>query len=142
MRLASDPTVIYGLLVEAYSKDESIKQTKFTKVYELLKLGKNQEALTIAVRILKKENLNLLHASKLQYNTYRYTELPPSPIANPSNISILAALNPLNTNYRFFVAKDDRSHLFAETEKEHINNINTYRKWKNSLSSKPNEKQK
>ncbi|MDH4128545.1 MAG: endolytic transglycosylase MltG [Spirochaetota bacterium] len=132
MRLACDPTVIYGLLREAYSKDLKIKQSKFTLVYDLLKRGKTQEALNIAVRILRKEKLNLSHASVSKYNTYRYTELPPSPIANPSDKSILAALNPQNTKYRYFVAKNDKSHLFAETENEHNKNIKSFREWKNS----------
>lgn len=60
------------------------------------------------------------------YNSYVYTELPPGPIANPRLESILAVLNPSDTNYLYFVAKPDGSHAFAETFEEHLNNIEEF----------------
>ncbi len=63
------------------------------------------------------------------YNTYRYKGLPPSPIANPSREAIISALNPDDTNYIYFVAQNDKTHLFATTYKEHLQNIKIYRKW-------------
>ncbi len=46
----------------------------------------------------------------------------PGPIANPSNSAILAALNPTNTNYFFFVS-DGKVTYFAATKPEHDKNI-------------------
>lgn len=54
------------------------------------------------------------------FNTYMYTGLPPSPIASPGLSSLKAAVNPKETNYKFFVAKGDGSHIFSETYEEHI----------------------
>ena len=53
------------------------------------------------------------------YNTYKYKGLPPGPINNPGRLSILAALFPANTNYLYFVARGDGSHVFSRTAKEH-----------------------
>lgn len=47
------------------------------------------------------------------YNTYRYAGLPPGPIASPGRPSIVAALNPANVTYRFFVAHPDGRHEFT-----------------------------
>ncbi|MEX0935116.1 MAG: endolytic transglycosylase MltG [Candidatus Paceibacterota bacterium] len=53
------------------------------------------------------------------YNTYRYPGLPPGPISNPGLASIEAALNPIKTEYLFYLADlNGRTH-FAETFEEH-----------------------
>jgi UPF0755 protein len=65
------------------------------------------------------------------YNTYVINGLPPTPIANPGRASIEAAVNPLDTDYIFFVAKtlDPRDgHLFAVTLDEHNENVAAYRR--------------
>ena len=61
------------------------------------------------------------------YNTYLYGGLPPGPIANPGLASIQAVVRPATTNYLFFVAKGDGTHVFAETLEEHLRNIEQYR---------------
>ena len=60
------------------------------------------------------------------YNTYRRTGLPPGPIANPGLDAITAVIRPAQTNYLYFVAKEDGSHAFAETLEEHLRNIELY----------------
>ena len=60
------------------------------------------------------------------YNTYRYSGLPPGPIAAPRLESILAVIRPADTNYLFFVAKPNGSHAFAETFEEHQRNIEEF----------------
>lgn len=63
------------------------------------------------------------------YNTYKYKGLPPSPIAMPGVSSIEAALNPIQHTYLFYVAdRETGFHHFAETFKEHEENIEKY--WK------------
>jgi UPF0755 protein len=61
------------------------------------------------------------------YNTYVYAGLPPGPIANPGLASIQAVVRPAATDYLFFVAEGDGSHLFAETLEEHLRNVERYR---------------
>jgi len=60
------------------------------------------------------------------YNTYLNPGLPPGPIANPGIDSIIAVLQPAQTNYLFFVAYGDGAHIFAETYEEHEKNVAAY----------------
>ncbi len=52
------------------------------------------------------------------YNSYTHPGLPPGPISNPSNSAMLAALNPIQTNYYFFVSSGDKTY-FSVTRAEH-----------------------
>lgn len=54
------------------------------------------------------------------YNTYRYNGLPPGPIASPGLASIMAVLNPAETDYLFFVSRRDGTHQFSRTFNEHV----------------------
>lgn len=58
------------------------------------------------------------------YNTYRFTGLPPGPIANPGLSALQAIGQPEETTYYYFRAACDGSgtHLFAETFEEHEQN--------------------
>lgn len=54
------------------------------------------------------------------YNTYRNFGLPPTPIANPGYESLYAAVYPADTDYMFFFARPDGSHIFSREYKEHL----------------------
>jgi UPF0755 protein len=58
------------------------------------------------------------------YNTYRFTGLPPGPIANPGLSALQAVGSPEETTYYYFRAACDGSgaHLFAETFEQHEQN--------------------
>jgi UPF0755 protein len=62
------------------------------------------------------------------YNTYRYSGLPPGPIANPGLASIRAALNPAGGDALYFVANNHHGHVFARTLAEHQRNVSRYRR--------------
>ena len=53
------------------------------------------------------------------YNTYLNSGLPPTPIANPGKPALEASLNPPETDYLFFVARYDGTHVFSKTFAEH-----------------------
>ncbi len=53
------------------------------------------------------------------YNTYFNSGLPPGPIANPGLSSIQAVLYPATTNYLYFVARNDGTHVFSRSFSEH-----------------------
>jgi len=53
------------------------------------------------------------------YNTYRYKGLPPGPISIVSYQSLEAALNPLRTDYLYFVSMGNGFHKFSKTLAEH-----------------------
>lgn len=54
------------------------------------------------------------------YNTYINAGLPPTPICTPTISSINAVKNYKRTDYLFFVAKQDGSHVFSRTYDEHL----------------------
>lgn len=62
------------------------------------------------------------------YNTYFVDGLPAGPIANPGVKSILAVVEPEETEELFFVARGDDSHAFAETLDEHERNVERYQR--------------
>ena len=53
------------------------------------------------------------------YNTYLHYGLPPGPINNPGSKSILAAIDPEEHSYLFFVADGTGGHFFTTTFSEH-----------------------
>lgn len=60
------------------------------------------------------------------YNTYVIRGLPPGPIASPGIKSIRAALYPDDVDYLFFVSKNDGTHHFSRTNKEHARAVALY----------------
>lgn len=67
-----------------------------------------------------------LASAKSPYNTYLNPGLPPGPICEPSLASLIAALEPAQTDYLFFYSKGDGSHAFAKTYEEHLANQTKY----------------
>ena len=61
------------------------------------------------------------------WNTYLRRGLPPTPIANPGEESIFAALNPENTDFIFFVADGTGGHAFATNLTDHNKNVSKWR---------------
>ncbi|WP_235948621.1 endolytic transglycosylase MltG [Paenibacillus glycinis] len=97
-------------------------------IYNRLKEGMPLQIDATVQYLLDKQKDRLME-SDLQvdspYNTYKVKGLPPGPIASPSVKSIEAALFPKKTDYFYYVTKKDGSHehLFAETLKQHNQNI-------------------
>jgi UPF0755 protein len=71
------------------------------------------------------------------YNTYRYRGLPPGPIASPGLASLVAAAEPADVPYLYFVSRNDGTHVFAETLAEHNRNVYKWQKlyWRERRSN-------
>ena len=67
---------------------------------------------------------------KTPYNTYRIFGLPKGPICNPGLGSIMAVLNPAETDYLYFVSKNNGTHQFSATLREHNQAVYTFQKKK------------
>lgn len=62
------------------------------------------------------------------YNTYRTPGLPPGPIANPGIASLDAALRPAPVDYLFFVARNDGTHVFSTSYREHSRAVQEFQR--------------
>lgn len=90
--LQSDPTAIYGCLVQAPAPASC-------------SAGRPTPAML-------KDATNL-------YNTYRHPGLPPGPISSPGEAALRAVLSPAKTDYLYFVAQGGGRHRFSRTFSEH-----------------------
>jgi UPF0755 protein len=63
---------------------------------------------------------------KTEYNTYQMHGLPKGPIANPGAKAIEAALFPAESDFLFFVSKNDKTHYFSKTLAEHNRAVRKY----------------
>jgi UPF0755 protein len=62
------------------------------------------------------------------YNTYIIEGLPPGPIANPGAESLRAVVEPAESDYLFFVSRNDGTHTFSKTYGEHVLAVNRYQR--------------
>lgn len=76
-------------------------------------LGENKEQYSLADTQVKSP-----------YNTYLNKGLPPGPISNPGMNTILAALNPTDTEYNYFLTDPENKSntVYAKTYAEHVAN--------------------
>ena len=88
-----------------------------TVIYALAQADRYQGRLTLA-------DLQF----KSPYNTYVYAGLPPGPIASPGYPSLMAAIQPADTNYLFFVRTIESRHTFSETLDAYNRAVAAYRK--------------
>jgi len=72
------------------------------------------------------------------YNTYRYPGLPPGPIASPGRAALEAVANPADSEYLYFVSRNDGSHIFSRTYEEHSRNV---REWQIEFFRRQRQKQ-
>jgi UPF0755 protein len=63
-----------------------------------------------------------------EYNTYKIPALPIGPICNPSLAAIKAVLNPEQHDYLYFVSRNDGTHIFTSTYKEHNQAVDEWQK--------------
>ncbi|MGJ8731814.1 MAG: endolytic transglycosylase MltG [Cellulophaga sp.] len=104
MLLQADPTVIYALKLHQNNFNQVIKRV----LYKDLELDS-------------------------PYNTYKYSGLPPGPIAMPDISAVNAVLNSEKHNYYYFVANVENFgyHKFAKTLSQHNRNKEQYIRWIN-----------
>lgn len=60
------------------------------------------------------------------YNTYVIKGLPPGPICNPGKDAMAAVLAPEKHTFLYFVSKNDGSHYFSKSLKEHNRAVRKY----------------
>ena len=78
-------------------------------------------------RNLKKSDLKF----NSEYNTYKNHGFPPSPICFPGLDSLNSVVNPMKTNFLYFVANElNQGHLFSTNYDGHLKNIRDLKRLK------------
>ena len=62
------------------------------------------------------------------YNTYRNLGLPPGPIASPGADALRAVVEPADTDFLYFVSRNDGTHTFSRSYREHVLAVNKYQR--------------
>ena len=115
--LEGDRRLVASVLINRLRKGMRL-QSDPTVLYEVSKSIKKSTLIT-------KTDLK----TKTPWNTYVISGLPETPICNPGQVSIMAALNPANSDYLYFVS-DGRGRLrFAKTLNAHNRNVKLFRQY-------------
>lgn len=62
------------------------------------------------------------------YNTYWIQGLPPGPIASPGRESLRAVREPADTSFLYFVSRNDGTHRFSNTYREHERAVDRFQR--------------
>jgi len=62
------------------------------------------------------------------YNTYQRPGLPPGPIASPGAEALRAVVSPAETQYLFFVSRNDGTHVFTQSYAEHLREVDRWQR--------------
>jgi UPF0755 protein len=74
--------------------------------------------------------------SPTKYNTYTNYGLPFGPIANPGVEALRAAVHPAQSEYLFFVSKNDGTHVFSKDLKAHESAVRDFQLNKSARAGK------
>jgi UPF0755 protein len=92
-------------------------QTDPTVIYALRKAGRYDGN-------IRKTDLEI----DSPYNTYRRRGLPPGPIAAPGREAILAVIHPSPVKDLYFVSRNDGSHQFSSSLRDHERAVDRYQR--------------
>jgi UPF0755 protein len=120
-----DEIIILASIIEKEAKFTEEKSKVSSVFHNRLKTGMKLQSCATIQYILEtpKERLdeNDLKIDS-PYNTYLYKGLPPGAICNPGLDSIMAALEPEEEDYLYFVLGENGRHIFSKTYQEHLKN--------------------
>lgn len=125
-KISDSTVIILASIVEKEAKVDYERPIIASVFLNRLKKGMRLESCATIEYLLKKRK-KILSKEDLKinspYNTYLYKGLPPTPICNPSEKSLVAVLNPKKTDYYYFFTKDGNTHIFSKTYSEHLKKI-------------------
>ena len=120
-----DEIIILASIIEKEAKFSEEKNKVSSVFHNRLEKGMKLQSCATIQYILKKPK-ERLDENDLKidspYNTYLYKGLPPGPICNPGLDSIIAALEPEEEDYLYFVLGENGKHIFSKTYQEHLRN--------------------
>jgi len=131
--------VTMASIVEKEAKIPGERKLIASVFYNRLRLGMPLQSDPTAEYSFEGESQSAAAAVRVPsaFNTYSFAGLPPGPIANPGQRSIEAALYPAKSDYLYFVARDDGTHVFSKSYEEHQKAIAMLRKTMWHEAAKP-----
>ena len=125
MGLTTDEVITIASIIEREVKYSPEKNIVASVIYNRLEQGiKLQMDATVLYAKNEHSDRTLIEDTKIEslYNTYYVDGLPIGPISNPSIDTIEAVLNPANTDYIYYVVKDDTTgeHFFTSDYNEFL----------------------
>lgn len=136
--------VAFASLIEKEAKVDSERELISSVYHNRLQRGERLacDPTVIYAALLLGKYRGKIYRSDLDrpspYNTYMFSGMPPGPIASPGKRSLQAALNPVQTDYLYFVVdatKNDGSHKFSATSAEHDRAVQLLRQQERELQS-------
>jgi len=124
--------VILASIIEKEAVKNSERPIISSVFFNRLALNRPLESCATVLFVLGKHKSRLLYRDlevDSPYNTYLHRGLPPGPICNPGKASLAAALYPAKTNYLYFVARGDGTHVFSTSLEDHNRAKRRYRRF-------------
>ncbi|OGG41836.1 hypothetical protein A2837_01320 [Candidatus Kaiserbacteria bacterium RIFCSPHIGHO2_01_FULL_46_22] len=129
--LGEDGVITLASLLEREANTEESMKIVSNILQKRLQMGMRLQV-DASIEYVLGRPLNQLRAEDLErdtpYNTYLYAGLPPTPIGNPGLDSINAVLEPIETEYLYYITDEEGNFHYAETFDEHRANIANYLK--------------
>lgn len=128
--MSVDEVVTMASLVEREARHDDERALIAGVYYNRLDIDMKLQCDATVQYALEERKARLLYSDleiDSPYNTYEYYGLPAGPISSVGEASIKATLYPEDTNYLYYVAKDDGSHVFSRTLAEHEKAIDRVR---------------
>lgn len=100
----------------------TIASVFFNRLVKNMKLQSDPTTLYGILDLTKVMKKNITKQDLLtptRYNTYTVPALPYGPIANPGKEALSSVFRPAQTNYLFFVSRNDGTHIFSENLQGH-----------------------
>jgi len=125
MGLTMDEVIIIASMIEKEIRREDEREIAASVIYNRLELGMKLEIDATVLYALGVKKDKLLYEdleTPSPYNTYLNEGLPAGPITNPGKACINAALYPSETDYIYYVVKNDETgeHFFTNDYDEFL----------------------
>ncbi len=129
LKMSVAEIVTLASLIEREAKADEERPLISAVFYNRLRLGMPLQSDPTVLYGLSRFNGKLTRANlrvPSPYNTYLHRGLPPGPIASPGRASVMAALYPASSRYLYFVSRNDGTHVFSNTLREHDAMVRRY----------------